>query len=512
MDGGAVDIGNEPNRRDDRSAGERLAREIRLRRTLSGLNQAALARKVGYSVEYVSRAQRPNKGLPSGDLVLAIDRAVAADGALVALHADAVAEQHARRPSRPTRSAAADVVTSAVVGAGTDASASGWSFQGGGSAVTGTVVAAAPAGRLFAGTNLPATACPASDDGRIVATLPAHDEDRRGLGRSGRGLVVGLIQRGERSEAYAVDRRVAAGKLRGQLDDRSAPRLVIPRAYRLDDLTLGLLWAAANMDASLLDDDRVMSTSRADVDPYERVSRSAVGRELVGDMAEISRMWVGSDFCARHVLRNTAGFGGTPTFWTREQRGEEASTWLLFAHKLAYLERTAGAGRGDAVARVFCVPRGAVEESPRAERVLLLLVAALMESFGIRTDVCDGPEYGGMQGFVLDGRRRAIVASWGGADSVWQVDVTDARPQVAEFADAAGHVRAHSVVAAPSPPQRLERLADYLGLDLAWLARRCAEMGEYGSTGILAPRSRLLSVSGVDRACTFIGELERRAA
>ena len=497
----------------DGSVGEHLAQEIRRYRILAGLNQAQLAQETGYSLEYVSRAQRPNKGLPSGDLVLAIDRAVVANGTLVALHADALAERRARRPARLVGTSAVRDIASALIDAGTDVSDSGWSFRDDGASATGTVVVEAPAGRFFTGTEITVTAYPAVDDGRIVATLPASN-GARSLRRPGRGLIVGINERGERPQAFVVDRRVAAAKLRGQLDGDQAPRLVIPRAYQLDDLTLGLLWAAANTDAALLDDDRAISSSQADLDPFERLPRSVAGRDLIGDIAEISRMWVGSDFCARHIMRNTSRFGGTPTFWTREQRGEEASTWLLFAHKFAYLGRTTGdceAG-DDAVARVFCVPQDAVDESSRAERVLLLLTAALMESFGIRADVCDGPEYRGMQGFVLDGRRQAIMASWGGADSVWQVDVTDARPQVAESADAAGHVQAHSVVAAATPPQRLERLADYLGLDIAWLARRCAELGEYGSAGIIAPRGRLLSAAGVDRACTFVGRLRRRAS
>lgn len=35
--------------------------------------------------------------------------------------------------------------------------------------------------------------------------------------------------------------------------------------------------------------------------------------------------------------------------------------------------------------------------------------------------------------------------------------------------------------------ERLRTLTDYLDLDLAWLVRRCAELGEYGSRGTAQP-------------------------
>jgi hypothetical protein len=129
-----------------------------------------------------------------------------------------------------------------------------------------------------------------------------------------------------------------------------------------------------------------------------------------------------------------------------------------------------------------------------------------MESFGIRVEVCDEPEYTAMQGFVLDQRRRAIVANWVGTDGIWQVDVTDTRSVLREFADATGYAHAHSVITAPTPAGRLHALATYLDLDWAWLVRRCTELGEYGCAGIAEPRSRLLSVAGVDQACRFLGQ------
>ena len=72
--------------------------------------------------------------------------------------------------------------------------------------------------------------------------------------------------------------------------------------------------------------------------------------------------------------------------------------------------------------------------------------------------MCDEPEYTAMQGFVLDQHKHAIVANWVGTDGIWQVDVTDTRPVLREFADATGYAHAHSVITAPTPAGRLHAL------------------------------------------------------
>jgi hypothetical protein len=79
------------------SAGERLAEEIRTRRTGAGLSQANLAAKIGYTPAYVSLAERPGKGLPSAAVVQAIDNALGAEGALVILRQRAEADQQTLR-------------------------------------------------------------------------------------------------------------------------------------------------------------------------------------------------------------------------------------------------------------------------------------------------------------------------------------------------------------------------------------------------------------------------------
>jgi hypothetical protein len=52
---------------------------------------------VGYTPAYVSLAERARKGLPSSNIIRAIDGALNADGALLALHAEAESEQQAVR-------------------------------------------------------------------------------------------------------------------------------------------------------------------------------------------------------------------------------------------------------------------------------------------------------------------------------------------------------------------------------------------------------------------------------
>ena len=78
---------------------ELLAAEIRRRRKAAGLTQAQLASMTGYSREYGGRAERPQSGFPSLDLIHALDRVFDAAGDLVSLYKKADAERHARRHS-----------------------------------------------------------------------------------------------------------------------------------------------------------------------------------------------------------------------------------------------------------------------------------------------------------------------------------------------------------------------------------------------------------------------------
>ncbi|MFT7837712.1 helix-turn-helix transcriptional regulator [Saccharothrix sp. BKS2] len=82
-------------------AGVRLAREIRRRRTAAGLSQPQLARRVGYTRQYVSLAERADHNLPSTEIVKALDHALHADGALTTLR-----EQGKREKERQRRQSA----------------------------------------------------------------------------------------------------------------------------------------------------------------------------------------------------------------------------------------------------------------------------------------------------------------------------------------------------------------------------------------------------------------------
>jgi hypothetical protein len=107
-----------------------------------------------------------------------------------------------------------------------------------------------------------------------------------------------------------------------------------------------------------------------------------------------------------------AGLPEVPVFWTREQTCSEACPWLLFDHKYAYLRATRERFDGGALSRMFCVPRPAIDGSPLYERLLLMLAVALMEASGIAVKVCDDPAYSEVEGFVLGGPNRAIIANW----------------------------------------------------------------------------------------------------
>ncbi len=107
----------------------------------------------------------------------------------------------------------------------------------------------------------------------------------------------------------------------------------------------------ANLDEALLNDDGLLADLQQRLVRYEALPQSAAGRDLAADLTTVSQMWLGSDFCARHILRHLAEVSDVPVFWTREQRGEEASTWLLFAHKYHYLQAVADRFGGTALSR-----------------------------------------------------------------------------------------------------------------------------------------------------------------
>jgi transcriptional regulator with XRE-family HTH domain len=71
--------------------------EIRRSRTAVGLSHSELAERIGYTRQCVSLAERPRKGIPSADLIRAIDEALDSKGTLIVLREKAAAARQARR-------------------------------------------------------------------------------------------------------------------------------------------------------------------------------------------------------------------------------------------------------------------------------------------------------------------------------------------------------------------------------------------------------------------------------
>ncbi|MEV2279396.1 hypothetical protein AB0I72_27850 [Nocardiopsis sp. NPDC049922] len=233
---------------------------------------------------------------------------------------------------------------------------------------------------------------------------------------------------------------------------------------------------------------------------------------MVAELTAVSQLWVGSEFCARYILQQSERLTSTPDFWTWERTGEEASTWLLFAHKHDYLRALSNRFPSGAT-RSFCLPEAAVSKAPRAERILFLLTAALMESFGIRVQVSDEPAYGAVEGFVLNPGEQAIVANWLGSDGVWHVDMTDSTSTLREYMDVTGYARAHSVISADTSRGRLCSLAEYLEVNWAWLVipvcpdRRLRVRRVGSSVQPVAVHGRCRSCLPVHRADGFLRAL-----
>lgn len=484
-----------------------------------------MARHVGFSTAHLSAVELARTP-PSEQFVLACDRALSADGALLALLPAAVyeraSERHRSEARRrwggelpmPRRRAAAHVSPSRSTQPSLPLDPSP------DAPLAALIRERCPGVRLSQPTpdfgidwtlmmpDNSVTAVqihPAATDpeGRVlihVHNAPRLDEFLR---TPHRAMLLGVDEAPE-PRIYALDARAA----RRQLSERpyADAILSIPGAYELDDLTYGMIWAASNLDDCLLADDLALVENHRRLGADQQLSISEVTRATAGDLTTFSHAWLGSAFCARHILRNFDRLGELPLFWTREQRGEEACTWLLFSHKLAYLRATGQYFGSSPMVRVFCVPERVVRDSPRFERILLFLAIALMEANGVHVQVCTEQEYSDVEGFVL-APRRAIVATWVRADSMWHVDTTVGRPTLARFAEACGHAAAHSAIATPTSSGRLAALAHYLELDLGWLSRRCASVARQGCGELIRPRSRLLALTGLEAACTSVGQI-----
>jgi hypothetical protein len=285
----------------------------------------------------------------------------------------------------------------------------------------------------------------------------------------------------------------------------------VPQACELDDLSGAIIWAMASIDDSLLADDGTLAERSRELRVYESLAESAVSNRAAAGLNAVARMWLGSSFCARHILRNLAKSATAPIFWTREQTGEEACAWLLFRHKYEYLQQISTAFHGhidQPLTRNFCIPESIAMAMPRWERILLLLAVALMESLHIDVTVCADASYADIDGFALL-PSRAVIATWIRTEGIWYVGSTSRAADLRDLSDIASHVNAHSVIDAAASAGRLQALADYLHLDWTWLSRRCAELGQLGCGQLIHPHSRLLSTAGMDAALRYVGNAGR---
>jgi hypothetical protein len=361
-----------------------------------------------------------------------------------------------------------------------------------------------PGGRSMLGSQLSLQVHPARvEGGRVIVSVPDQRRAEEFLARPHRGLLVGAVDTGGASRFYVLDGRAARAKL---TRNAGVCEVAAPAAYELDDLTYGILWAVSNYDDALQADDQALSETRSDLRAYERLSASAVSREAAPGLNTVAHMWLGSDFCARHILRALPDLPTLPAFWTREQRGEEASAWLIFDHKFPYLRETTKA-LGSTSTRAFCIPEDVVRSSPRYERILLFLAVALMESLGIHAQFTTDPAYEAVEGFVVAPDKEAVIANWVRGEGMWHVDVTARASVVREFTIAARDVDTDSITAAPTPAGRLRALAQYLELPWSWLIERCGQLAQHGSSGLIQSRSRLVSAAGIDAACAYVGSL-----
>ncbi|TCO46444.1 helix-turn-helix transcriptional regulator [Actinocrispum wychmicini] len=111
------------------SAAAQLAQEIKRLRKAADLSQPELAGMIGYTRQYVSMAERAGKNVPSQELIKALDKALAANGALIALRQNAKVEQAAlrqdmtamERPTGPVASPTVDAGSATTMSSGNSA-------------------------------------------------------------------------------------------------------------------------------------------------------------------------------------------------------------------------------------------------------------------------------------------------------------------------------------------------------------------------------------------------------
>ncbi|WP_033818333.1 hypothetical protein [Kitasatospora sp. MBT63] len=343
----------------------------------------------------------------------------------------------------------------------------------------------------------------ATRQGDLLVIDPAdHDHVRQLADASARMLLLAAYD----GELYLLD----AAHARRHLARRPFAVLPVPRANRLDDLTYALTLALLTCDDALLADDWAIEEQQEALERYRSLPRSAPARTSMPDLRAVTSAFIGSEFCARHILGHLADTESVPLFWTREQRGEQGIGWLMWRHKHVYLRELTGrfgTGGRKRMARAFCIPASAVSSSDPYERILLFLTVALMELHGLDVWVSADERLADVDGFVLVPGEHAVLANWVAGEAMWRVDATAEPADLLSYQHMLDHARATSVVRGEEPRQRLRALAEHLALDWAWLTARCGELARSGSTAMLRPRSRHLTLAEVDRVLAFVGTL-----
>ncbi|MFI5734982.1 hypothetical protein ACIA49_33025 [Kribbella sp. NPDC051587] len=354
-----------------------------------------------------------------------------------------------------------------------------------------------PSGRSYFGTELSAHYQEAERHSSNLLLITPDEQLLEQLRRPDRRSLVVVADQEQRK--YVADARRVVDRARsGQVSQ------AVPMANIVDDLTVGIIWATANADSALLADDAQLERSQLYVTHQQNRAASRGDVDEVPSLNRVAAHWLGSQFCSRYILGHLDGLGDDPLFWTREQRGEEAAAWLLWAHKFEYLR---GVWRKFPRARRgFCIPESEVEASPSFERVMLLLSMALMEAFGIRVQISAEPDHGEVEGFVL--ADRAIVANWLGSPGLWCVEASASASRLTTYRQISEQVGAESLLTQETPLGRLAAAAEYLRVPWEWFRRRCGELAAVGVDDICHPRSRLVSTRGLNTALGYVAHMD----
>ena len=357
--------------------------------------------------------------------------------------------------------------------------------------------------RVFDGTSL-ATHLETGSYRDGAVRLDVTDRLRQFVRPVRRGVVMATaVDAEDRVRTFVLDARAVRSML--LVDDSALP---VAGAYELDDLTYGLIWAVSNADDGLLADDHLLDAQQRVLSELLKLPSSALSKSWIPGLTAAGSSWMGSYFCAQHIRTRLADSSGLPLFWTREQFGEEAVSWLLYTHKHAYLHSTEEFSSSAApVTRTFCIPEAAVQDSQPYERLLLFLAVALMEMHHITVQVCTEQELSSVDGFVLVPGQQVVIANWVRSEEMWHASTTTSRSRLRFYTDVAGHAGSKDVIAGRTSLDRLQALAAYLRLDWSWLTQRCRALGEQGVSSVIQPRSRLVSVDELDAVLLYVGTL-----